>query len=196
MTTANRVFSLFSFIGLVFCCVPFRRHMQGDEFTLRHVSYKLMLRISLECRDMSQHGLDSPSLSELLHQLPHLEWQSQWSGASLVRHKYVDCSFLATGFTQISASRVHLASVIAVPVAVLCTIRRIYLVTVGQVPMTAAEVDFISDGSSTPHLTVLYPETPCCDARLGFRTWNSSDRHYSMYASCWCEFPNYIKECS
>jgi pheromone a factor receptor len=51
----------------------------------------------------------------------------------------------SAGLTQISASRFSLAFVIAIPAAILCTNRRVYLMTTENMPSTIVEVIFIPD---------------------------------------------------
>lgn len=48
--------------------------------------------------------------------------------------------------TTLLASRVSVASACAVPMACMCIVRRIYLMTIGDMPLNALEVFFTSDG--------------------------------------------------
>lgn len=103
MTTANRVFSAFSFIGFVFCCIPLRRHMQAWNIGI--------------VLNMAWTGLACLNFF-----INSIIWNDNLDNPAPI---WCDIS-----------SRVHIASVIAVPVTVLCTIRRIYLLTIGDMPLT------------------------------------------------------------
>lgn len=76
--------------------------------------------------------------------------------------------FGSIDLTLILGSRVQLASVVAVPAAVLCTIRRIYFMTSGNMPSTITEVDFTTDSFHCsflillPRNTVLWCLTSLC----------------------------------
>ncbi|KAF8240550.1 STE3-domain-containing protein [Tricholoma matsutake] len=106
MTTSNRIFSAFSFISFVFCCIPLRRYMQAWN-----------IGMSL---NMAATGLGC-----LIYSINSIIWNDNVNNPAPI---WCDIS-----------SRVQLAASIAAPVAVLCTIRRIYLLTVGYMPLTTNE---------------------------------------------------------
>lgn len=69
----NWVFSLFSFIGFVLCCIPFPWHLAGNQPTYATSLLPANFFPSLEHRDMSLYGLDWRDLLSSLHQLRRLE---------------------------------------------------------------------------------------------------------------------------
>lgn len=75
MTTSNRMFSLFSFLSFVLCCIPFPRYMQGKDLFDGIQLYELTnyVRVSLEYRNLPSYSLEWPRLSDLFHQLHRLE---------------------------------------------------------------------------------------------------------------------------
>ncbi|KAF8225998.1 fungal pheromone STE3G-protein-coupled receptor [Tricholoma matsutake] len=106
MTTSNRIFSVFSFITFVFCCIPLRRHMQAWNIGI--------------CLNMAW-----TALACLNYFINSVIWNDNVNNPAPV---WCDIS-----------SRIYLSSIIAIPVAVLCTTRRVYLITIGHMPLTTTQ---------------------------------------------------------
>ncbi|KAF8223919.1 STE3-domain-containing protein [Tricholoma matsutake] len=105
MTTANRIFSLFSFLGLVLCCLPLRQHMQAwNAGTCLNIAWTVLACLNFFINSVI--------------------WNDNLSNPAPV---WCDIS-----------TRVDIACNIAIPVAFLCTLRRIYLITTGNMPSAIA----------------------------------------------------------
>ena len=66
---------MFSFAGFLMCMIPLPWHLQGAfyMFALPSDSDKLISVNSMEYRNVHVHDMECLELSELLHQLDHLE---------------------------------------------------------------------------------------------------------------------------
>lgn len=106
MTTSNRIFSVFSFIGFVFCCIPLRRHIQAWNIGT--------------CLNMVYTGFACLNLF-----INSVVWNDNVRNPAPV---WCDIS-----------SHINLVCIIAVPLAILCTNRRVYLITIGDMPLTIAQ---------------------------------------------------------
>lgn len=105
MTTANRIFSLFSFLGIVLCCLPLRQHMQAwNAGTCLNIAWTVLACLNFFINSVI--------------------WNDNLSNPAPV---WCDIS-----------TRVDIACNIAIPVAFLCTLRRIYLITTGNMPSAIA----------------------------------------------------------
>jgi len=69
----NWVFTLFSGIGFLLCCIPFPWHLKGEYSPLRLVPRPNLWCLSLEYGNMPLHGLDMPRLPWTLHKFYHME---------------------------------------------------------------------------------------------------------------------------
>jgi hypothetical protein len=74
-----------------------------------------------------------------------------------------------------SVTRLSLAFVVAIPLAILCTIRRVYLVTIGSAPSTSAEVVVYIFDIFLFYVPTFIPEKACYDNGRGTSTWHSLD---------------------
>jgi hypothetical protein len=160
MTTPNKIFSALSFIGFVLCCIPLRRHMQGNElvYGVSNLRSSCVSAWNIgTCLNMAWTGLAC-----LTYFINSVMWNDNLNNLAPV---WCDiCEFPISvgsgGLTLVSASRFGLAFVIAVPVAILCTNRRLYFMTIGKMPSTVVEVVLTSDVLPLSTQSVFYTETP------------------------------------
>ena len=100
----NELYTAFSFIGFVFCAIPFYWHLEGGwkhwAFTWLEYSSKIG-RHSLEYGHLLVYDLDRSRMLVAIHQLHRMERERDQQGSGLLRYRY-DPSYV-----QVVSGEIH-----------------------------------------------------------------------------------------
>jgi hypothetical protein len=83
----NEVFSAFSFIGFVFCAIPFYWHLEGMWNYSHDLSTPKNARLSLEYGHLLVHDLGRAWMSNTMHQLDRVEQEYDQQDSCLLRYQ-------------------------------------------------------------------------------------------------------------